>query len=210
MTVNLSDSDQEYLNGEQGPAAASAMRIIVRLADAMGASELLDVSSAHIDSCLYHGPAVLDFARWLEDQGGKVKIPTTLNVSSLDLIHPDLYRGDANWGEQAKLLMDSYERMGCKPTWTCAPYQLEERPDFGEQIAWAESNAIVFANSVLGARTHRYGDFIDICAAICGRAPAAGLHLDQNRKGEILFRVKQINASLLDRDDFYPVLGHFI
>jgi len=210
VTVNLSDSDQEYLNGEQGPAAASAMRIIVRLADAMGASELLDVSSAHIDSCLYHGPAVLDFARWLEDQGGKVKIPTTLNVSSLDLIHPDLYRGDANWGEQAKLLMDSYERMGCKPTWTCAPYQLEERPDFGEQIAWAESNAIVFANSVLGARTHRYGDFIDICAAICGRAPAAGLHLDQNRKGEILFRVKEINASLLDRDVFYPVLGHFI
>ncbi|MED5277356.1 MAG: aconitase X catalytic domain-containing protein [Actinomycetota bacterium] len=210
MSVNLSESDEAYLNGEQGPAAASAMRVIVRLAEAMGASELLDVSSAHIDSCLYHGPAVLDFAKWLEDQGGKVKIPTTLNVSSLDLIHPDLYRGDSHWGEQARLLMDSYERMGCKPTWTCAPYQLEERPNFGDQVAWAESNAIVFANSVLGARTHRYGDFIDICAAICGRAPAAGLHLDQNRKGEILFRIKGINESLLDRDVFYPVLGHLV
>tara|TARA_B100000586_G_C20110405_1_gene429632 strand:+ start:1882 stop:3150 length:1269 start_codon:yes stop_codon:yes gene_type:complete len=210
VTVNLSEFDQSCLDGQEGPAAASAMRVIVRLAEAMKATELLDVTSAHIDSCLYHGPAVLDFAKWLEDQEAKVKIPTTLNVSSLDLIHPDLYRGDEDWGIQARLLMDCYERMGCKPTWTCAPYQLEERPKFGEQVAWAESNAIVFANSVLGARTHRYGDFIDICAAICGRAPAAGLHLDENRKGDILFRVDGLNDSLLDRDVFYPVLGHLI
>ena len=210
MSVNLSEFDQSCLDGKEGSAAASAMRVIVRLAETMGATELLDVTSAHIDSCLYHGPAVLDFAKWLEDQGAKVKIPTTLNVSSLDLIHPDLYRGDKDWGTQARLLMDCYERMGCKPTWTCAPYQLEERPKFGEQVAWAESNAIVFANSVLGARTHRYGDFIDICAAICGRAPAAGLHLDENRRGDILFRVDGLNDSLMDRDVFYPVLGHLL
>ena len=75
--------------------------------------------------------------------------------------------------------MDAYVAMGCRPTWTCAPYQLPERPALGEHVAWAESNAIVFANSVLGARTDRYGDFIDICCAITGRAPAAGLHLDE-------------------------------
>ena len=210
MNVNLSEFDQRCLDGKEGSAAASAMRVIVRLAETMEATELLDVTSAHIDSCLYHGPAVLDFAKWLDDQGAKVRIPTTLNVSSLDLIHPDLYRGDKDWGTQARLLMDCYVRMGCKPTWTCAPYQLEERPKLGEQVAWAESNAIVFANSVLGARTHRYGDFIDICAAICGRAPAAGLHLDKNRRGDILFRVHELNDSLMDRDVFYPVLGHFL
>ena len=104
--MNLSEFDQSCLEGKEGPAAASAMRVIVRLAETMEATELLDVTSAHIDSCLYHGPAVLDFAKWLEDQGAKVKIPTTLNVSSLDLIHPDLYRGDKDWGTQARLLMD--------------------------------------------------------------------------------------------------------
>ena len=90
------------------------------------------------------------FCQMVRDQGGKVKNSYDLKCLIVRPHSPDLYRGDANWGEQAKLLMDSYERMGCKPTWTCAPYQLEERPDFSEQIAWAESNAIVFANSVLG------------------------------------------------------------
>lgn len=210
MSIKLSVFDQDCLDEKEGPAAAASMRIIIRLAETMGAVELLDVSSAHIDSCLYHGPAVLDFANWLDEKKAKVRVPTTLNVSSLDLIHPDLYRGEAEWGEQARLLMDCYERMGCQPTWTCAPYQLENRPKFGEQIAWAESNAIVFANSVLGARTHRYGDFIDICAAICGRAPAAGLHLDENRIGTILFQLQDVNELLLNRDVLYPVLGHFL
>ena len=79
--------------------------------------------------------------------------------------------------------------MGCNPIWTCAPYQAMHRPAFGSQIAWAESNAIVFANSVLGARTNRYGDFIDICAAITGRAPAVGLHLTENRRGQLVFHL---------------------
>ena len=172
MSVRLTDGDRAYLAGDHGPSAQSAMRVVVRLADTMEAEGLLDITGAHIDSCLYHGPAVLDFADWLADGGARVAVPTTLNVSSLDLLHPDLYRGDPDWAVQARRLMERYEEMGCQPTWTCAPYQLDVRPSFGEQIAWAESNAIVFANSVLGARTHRYGDFIDICAAICGRAPA--------------------------------------
>ena len=87
--------------------------------------------------------------------------------------------------------MDAYVAMGCRPTWTCAPYQLPERPAVGEHVAWAESNAIVFANSVLGARTGRYGDFIDICCAITGRAPAAGLHLDEERLARTVFRVER-------------------
>jgi hypothetical protein len=86
-------------------------------------------------------------------------------------------------------LMDAYVAMGARPTWTCAPYQLAQRPAFGEQIAWAESNAIVFANSVLGARTERYGDFIDACCAITGRAPLTGLHTDEGRLATVAFDV---------------------
>jgi predicted aconitase len=182
------------------------MRIVVEMAKVMGAEYLLDISSAHIDSCLYHGQASLDFARRLGEGGARVQVPTTLNVSSLDLLHPDLYRGDRDISRAAATLMDSYVAMGCVPTWTCAPYQLPNRPRFGEHIAWAESNAIVFANSVIGARTNRYGDFLDISCAVTGRAPAAGLHLDEGRIAGLEVHLRGLEP-LLDEDWFYPVLG---
>jgi hypothetical protein len=100
--------------------------------------------------------------------------------------------------------------MGCQPIFTCAPYQATQRPALGTQIAWAESNAIVFANSVLGARTNRYGDFIDICAAITGRAPAVGLHLTENRGGQLLYRLIDIPERLRHEDALYSVLGYLI
>jgi len=112
--------------------------------------------------------------------------------------------------KQAYRQMVAYQGMGTIPTWTCAPYQTEMRPSFGQQVAWGESNAIIFANSVLGARTERYPDLFDICCAITGRAPAIGLHLTENRAGEYLFRLLDIPEELLDRDDFYPVLGNLI
>ena len=132
------------------------------------------MTGAHIDSCLDHGRAGLDFAERLLAGGAEVSVPTTLNVSSLDLLHPDLVRLDPETSERSRRLMDAYAAMGCRQTWTCAPYQLPDRPALGQHVAWAESNAIVFANSVLGARTNRYGDFIDICAAIVGRCPTTG------------------------------------
>ena len=198
------------LDGDEGEALRMTMRVVTRLAEAMGAKRLLNITGAHIDSCLFHGHAQLDFAKRLAGLDRQVAVPTTLNVSSLDLLHPDLYRGDPETAVHAQALMNYFVEMGCQPTWTCAPYQLSARPAFGEHVAWAESNAIVFANSVLGARTHRYGDFIDICAAITGRAPAAGLHLDENRRGQIVFALKGVSDDLLDRDVLYPVLGHLI
>jgi predicted aconitase len=186
-----------------------AMELLVAAAPASGASELLDVVGAHIDGCLYHGVAGLDFARALADQGAKVSVPTSLNVSSIDLIHPDLYRGPEAESRAAIELMHSYVEMGCSPTWTCAPYQLSVRPGLGDQVAWGESNAIVFANSVLGARTNRYGDFMDICCAITARAPASGLHTDEGRRATLLIDV-QVPEWLLDDELLYPVLGHVL
>jgi predicted aconitase len=210
MAVQLEDRDRALLSGAEGQASRMAMEIVVAMAEAAGAERLVDVGSGHIDGGLYHGQVSLDFAERLVAGRAKVRVPTTLNVGSLDLLHPELYRGDPVTGRAGRRLMDLYVEMGCRPTWTCAPYQMDARPAFGEHVAWAESNAIVFANSVLGARTDRYGDFIDICAAITGRAPYAGLHLDENRRGEIVFRLDGLPERLLDEDALYPVLGHLV
>ena len=207
--MRLTDSDRATLVGEAGGAAAIAMELVVASGEAMGAPELLDISGAHVDSCLYHGQTSLDFAERLAGEGGVVSVPTTLNVSSLDLLHPDLYRGDPETAKSARALMDAYVSMGCHPTWTCAPYQLVDRPGFGEQVAWGESNAIVFANSVLGARTNRYGDFLDISCAITGRAPASGLHTDDGRRATVHLDVS-VPDPTLDNDLLYVALGHIL
>jgi hypothetical protein len=207
--LELTADDEAMIAGEHGQATALAMRVVTRLAEAIGASRLIDITSAHIDSCLYHGEAGLDFAERLSSAGGQVVVPTTLNVSSLDLLHPQLFRGDEQLAERGRRLMQAYVAMGGQPTFTCAPYQ-STRPAQGEHVAWAESNAIVFANSVLGARTARYGDFIDICAAITGRVPEAGLHLDENRRADMVFRIRPLPERLQESEMLYPVVGHLL
>ena len=208
--TQLSDRDRRLLGGDEGPGRELAMRLIVALAEALGATRLRDVSAAHIDGCLYHGQAALDFAERLAADGTEVSVPTTLNVGSLDLLHPELYRGDDETRERARRLMDAYERLGCAATWTCAPYLLAKRPSFGDQVAFGESNAIAFVNSVLGARTERYGDFIDACAAVTGRVPDFGLHREENRRGEVVFDLAELPDALLAQDVVFPVLGHLV
>jgi hypothetical protein len=176
----------------------------------MGADRLIDITSAHVDGCLYHGRAGLDFAERLVAGEARVVVPSTLNVGYLDLLHPELYRGDVSTASDAKRQMDLYTQMGCRPTWTCAPYQLPERPAPGEHVAWAESNAIVFCNSVLGARTNRYGDFLDICAAITGRVPNAGLHRDEDRLAKVVVHLDGLPQRLLSADALFPILGHVL
>jgi predicted aconitase len=210
MAVELEDGDRAVLDGARGEGAALAMRLVVKMAEVARAPRLRDITQAHIDSCLYHGQAGLDFAERLLTGGAAVSVPATLNVSSLDLLHPQLVRLDDDIRGRAKRLMDAYVAMGCKQTWTCAPYQLPDRPALGEHVAWAESNAIVFANSVLGARTNRYGDFIDICAAVTGRVPDSGLHTDDGRRASLLLRLEGVSDELLDGDVLYPVLGHLL
>jgi predicted aconitase len=210
MTLTLSATDREMQTGAHGPAPKMAMSILVRMAEISGARELLTISSAHIDSTVYIGDAGLEFAERLASLGAKVSVPTTLNVSGLDEHHWREWAVPVGWAEQAHRQMVAYQSMGTIPTWTCAPYQTEMRPAFGQQIAWGESNAIVFANSVIGARTERYPDLFDICCAITGRAPAIGLHLTENRAGTLLLQLKDIPEALQASDDFYPVLGHFL
>ncbi len=210
MTLRLSAEDRSRLAGERGPAARLAMSILVRMAEVQQAAEMLDVTQAHIDSTIYMGEAGLEFAERLSGWGARVSVPTSLNVSGLDEQHWREWEVPADWAEKAQRQMKAYLSMGCLPTWTCAPYQTALAPRLGQQIAWGESNAIVYANSVLGARTERYPDLLDICAAITGRVPAVGLHLTENRAGQILVRLSAIPGGLQEDDAFYPVLGYLL
>jgi len=208
--LHLTTEDEAMLRGEAGLARAMAMKILIGMARATGAERMIDISGAHIDGTLYLGEASLDFAARLRDLGGRVVVPTTLNVSSLDLLHPELFQGDDRTRDGAGATASAYLDMGAAPTWTCAPYQLASRPGFGERVAWGESNAIVFANSVLGARTPRFGDFADISAAITGRAPEFGLYLDEHRQAEVHFDVSAIVPAQPLTEEFFAVLGILI
>lgn len=210
MTLTLTSHEQTLLAGERGEATAMAMRIVVAAAELLGAEELLEISSAHIDGCLHHGDGGVEFAERLASGGGVVAVPTTLNVGALDLLHPGVNRADAHKTDMARRQMHAYVEMGASPTFTCAPYQVGHEPGIGEQVAWGESNAIAFVNSVLGARTERYGDFLDACCALTGRAPNFGLHKTENRLATVVVDVREVPGSLKSQDVFYPVLGTWL
>jgi len=210
MSVRLGDRDRQMLEGKFGEASRIAMSVVSRMADVEGAPELMDVTQAHIDACGLLSDAGLEFAETLVAEGGRVRIPTTLNMGPLDLQNWQAFGVPEEFAEKAIRQATAYEKLGCIPTWTCAPYQGYLTPRFGQQIAWGESNAIVYANSVLGARTNRYGDLMDICAAITGRVPRCGLHLTGNRKGQILLRLVDIRPELLRENSLYPVLGYLM
>ena len=206
----LTEYDQSLLAGKQGHAAKMALSILVKMLPVFGTDRFLDISGAHIDSSLFQGDATLEYAEKLVSLGAKVTVPTSLNVGGVDIHGWKDWSVPAEWAEKSHRQMQAYQKMGCVPTWTCAPYQTRHKPTFGQQIAWGESNAIIFANSVIGARTERYPDLLDICAAITGRAPAAGLHLTEHRAGQVLVQLIDIPPAIQESDTFYPVLGHYI
>ncbi|MGI9254443.1 MAG: aconitase X [Thermomicrobiales bacterium] len=209
-TLRLDDEERAMLAGELGPAAQFAARLLVRMAPLYGADRLLPVTRAHIDGCIYSGDAGLEYAERLAEMNGKVRVPTSLNAVSLDRASWQSLGIPAAYADSARRIANAYLSMGATPTFTCAPYQTAARPDFGEQIAWSESNAVAFANSICGARTNRYGDFLDIACALTGRVPAAGLHLDEPRLATTLIELGALPPGLEERDDFYPVLGYLV
>jgi predicted aconitase len=206
--VQLTTEEQAIASGGRGEGAAMAMRIVAEAARLMGADELIAIESAHIDGALYHGDSGTLFAERLVAGGAKVSVRATLNVGAIDLTGCSRNRLPSHEHEMARRMMAAYRALGCEPTWTCAPYQAGHRPRFGAQVAWGESNAVAFCNSVLGARTNRYGDFLDIACAIAGRAPYYGLHKTENRRATVVFDVSQLDRDWLYSDVAWPVLGN--
>lgn len=210
QNVQLSNIDRAFLDGSHGEAARVSMRIILRMAELLEVQKLMNISQVHVDGCVYTGPGSLAFAERLRDLGGKVLVPTTLNSISIDQNRWQAQGVDSAFAEASRKLASAYTDMGARPTFTCAPYQLDTAPKQGEQVAWAESNAVVYANSVLGARTMKYPDFLDISIALTGRAPKGGIHLDANRLASLCVRVPNIEALLNIDDSFYPLLGYHV
>ena len=204
----LDQEEAAMLGGDCGLAKQRAMQFLYNYGRIVGAKGFIPITCAHIDSCLYHGQSSQDFVDSFTDLQGTVSVPTTLNVAAVDVLHPDLNMGDQKLLSAQSKLTAAYTALGCEPTLTCAPYQRRFRPKLGQHIAWAESNAIVFANSVLGARTERYGDFTDLCAAITGRVPLAGLHCDQQRLATMIIDVVPLAEADLPRDIYFACMGY--
>ena len=203
--LTLSDTDQSMLDGNFGTATQLAMQTVCAMAASQGAETLIDVTRVHIDGCIYASPANLRFAETMTGMGAQVRVPTTMNAISVDHRNWRTQGIPECFGLPASQLADAYVQMGAQPSFTCAPYLLDGAPSPGECIAWAESNAVVFANSVLGARTVKHPDFLDLCIALTGRAPLSGVYLDEERLPR-----RTVQVELPDRydDSFWPLLGY--
>uniref|UniRef100_A0A060T6D3 ARAD1C13266p n=1 Tax=Blastobotrys adeninivorans TaxID=409370 RepID=A0A060T6D3_BLAAD len=209
-SVHLSTLDKQLLEGKFGIASQVAIRLVLQMAKLLQAHELMDVTQVHVDGCIYTGPGTLRFAEKLRDWGGRVQVPTSLNSISIDQRRWRAQGVNVEFGDASTRLANAYVDMGCSPTFTCAPYQLDSAPRKGQQVAWAESNAVVYANSVLGARTMKYPDYLDICIALTGRAPKAGPHIVANRLASLVVRVSGVHNQESIDDSFYPVLGYSV
>mmetsp|Transcript_27557 Transcript_27557/g.81080 ORF Transcript_27557/g.81080 Transcript_27557/m.81080 type:complete len:684 (-) Transcript_27557:12-2063(-) len=214
--------EEETILHSGSPAQRIAMRTVCRIGAITNAPRLVPVCQAHIDGCTYIGPGGLRFVRKLVEMGGKVTVPTTLNSVSADRRRWDQLGVPKCTAEPANAVGDAYLQLGCIHSFTCAPYLLPTKPAFGENIIWGESNAVVFANSVLGARTDKYADYFDICCALIGKVPEIGVHLEENRMPGIIIDVSDFVANFIlplvggnktealayDVDSFYPTLGY--
>jgi len=208
--MKLSARDREMLNGNHGEGARFAMSVVVRMADAVGAQELVSIEAAHIDACALLSRSSLDFIEHLAGDGARVSVPTTLSMVSLDLENWRYLGIDPAHAEMATRIANGYRALGCVPTWTCAPYQGYLTPRLGQQLAWGESNAVAYANSVLGARTNRYADYLDICGAITGRVPFTGLHCTENRRATVRVRVEDVCAADWASPTAWAALGTLV
>ncbi len=202
--LDLTPSDRSKLNGYHGKAVALAMEVVCSLAASQGAKRLIDVSRGHIDGCIHSHSANLVFAETMAGMGARVAVPTTMNAISVDRENWTEHDLPSDFGQRASRLADAYVQMGARPTFTCAPYLTDDAPRLGENIGWSESNAVIYANSVLGARTAKHPDYLDLFVALTGRAPETGVYLPRNRRPRVVIEVELPP----DHDDaFWPLVG---
>ena len=202
--LTLTASDQKMLDGEDGAAIQIAMQTICTMALVHGAKALTAISRAHIDGCIYASPANLTFAQTLQQLDASVCVPTTMNAISVDYANWRKQGTDPEFGMAAQELADAYVAMGAQPSFTCAPYLSEDKPRQGEAIAWAESNAVVYANSVLGARTNKHPDFLDLFIAMTGRVPDVGMYNTAERQPTVRINVRLPQSW---NESVWPLLG---
>lgn len=211
----LSESEERMLDNCGTEAERMAHRVIFRYAHLTGCHSYVSISQSHIDGCTYIGIGGLDFVRKLVRSQGQVKVPTTLNSMSTDRKRWQVLGVPKEYATNAIALGEAYLDLGCQNSFTCAPYLLQNPPKPGQDIAWGESNAVVYANTVLGAHTEKYADYLDICCAIAGIAPAVGVHLAENRRPSVTIDATAVLSELLSTSDddmdidlLFPTLGY--
>jgi len=205
--LRLDSAQERMLSGEMGEAKQFAMEIASKVGDAVGADQLVPIKSAHVlahySSLHEAGVEVLErFA----NSGGKFAVPTSVDPASIDLQHWRSFGIPEDYARQQFRLCDAYAKMGGMRCWTCVQYQVCNFPKQGDTVAWAESSAVVFANSVLGSRSNKITAGMDVACAVLGLTPRFGMLLDENRKAGVSFR---LNLGALTDLDFRSI-GFFI
>jgi predicted aconitase len=207
MVLELTTEEKEMLKGKHGKATRKAMEIITTLGEIYDAKRLIPVSSVQIAGVSYDnlGEAGLEYLSEMAEDG-QTRVLTTLNPAGMDMLEWEKHGISPDFAEKQQRVVDAFERMGVVTTCTCTPYLIGNLPHYGEHIAWAESSAVCFANSVVGAFTNREGGPSALAAALTGRTAEYGLHLEENRKAQVKYEVQ---AELKDTDDF-GLLGQII
>ena len=204
--MDLSRDEEEALAGEQGPGVQRAMELLVALGRIYDADRLIPIASAHLSGVSFKtiGDGGLDF---LEEMSvdARVKVRTTLNPAGMDRSRWAEMGVEESFAKRQIAIIDAYEKMGVTASCTCTPYITGNAPKAGETVAWAESSALSFVNSVLGARTNREGGPGALAAAVVGKTPRYGLHLDENRAPTVI-----VHADVLDEITDYSLLGHAV
>jgi len=195
----LTKEEELILAGEYGYALQKAMEILVALGEVYGAERLIPIKSAQIAGVSYKnlGEAGLEFLRDFANAGARVSVYTTLNPAGI---------GDEEFMEKQREVLELYRAMGIETTSTCTPYYGANLPKFGDHLAWSESSAVSFANSIIGARTNREGGPSSLASAIVGKTPEYGLHLDENRKATVKVKVEAKVRGFVD----YSALGYHL
>ena len=207
MGLDLTAEEKEMLDGKHGKATMKAMEIITTLGEIYGAERLIPISSVQIAGVSYHnlGEAGLEYLSEIAVDG-RVRVLTTLNPAGMDLEEWKKHGISEDFAENQQRVVDAFARMGVVTTCTCTPYLIGNLPHFGEHIAWAESSAVCFSNSVIGARTNREGGPSALASALTGRTAEYGFHLDENRVAQVKYDVQ---VKLRNTDDF-GLLGQVI
>ena len=205
--MHLTPDEQAMYDGKQGPAIEKSMEILVALGDIYGAEKMVNITSAQISGVSYKtiGDAGLEYLEELAAADVKVKVPSTLNPAGMDLLRWRELKFPEEFARKQTRIINAYQKMGISTTCTCTPYQVGNVPNLGSHIAWSESSAVCYANSVLGARTNREGGPGALAAAICGKTAEYGYHLDEGRKANYVF---DIETRIKGTD--YGALGYLV
>jgi predicted aconitase len=207
MGLTLTTEEQEMLDGKHGKATQKAMEIITTLGEIYGAERLIPVTSVQIAGVSYHnlGEAGLEYLSEMAVDG-KARVLTTLNPAGMDMLEWKKHGISEDFAVNQERVVEAFEKMGVITTCTCTPYLIGNLPHFGEHIAWAESSAVCFANSVIGAFTNREGGPSALATALTGKTAEYGFHLEENRIAQVKY---DIQSELKDTDDF-GLLGKVI